>query len=87
MASNTTHLTLLQVEQGCHATVLGLRIPYGYHPALAAGLAFSILFGLSFFSHTYQGAKNRSVPSCLFAVGAVGIYSLSDTCSCGRMLT
>ncbi|KAI1474528.1 RTA1-domain-containing protein [Daldinia eschscholtzii] len=51
--------------------VHGINYSYGYRPSLAAGVTFSILFGIAFFGHSFQTIRLKRWTSALLSVGAL----------------
>ena len=48
--------------------------PYSYLPSLAAGITFTVLFGLSTFTHAYQTWRTRQWWQIAFVLGAFGEF-------------
>ena len=65
-----------KLQTGCHALVDGFGTSYGYVPSLGAGVAFLVLFGLSFLVHTVQAVWKRSWWTLVFSVGCICRLSL-----------
>ncbi|KAI0380253.1 RTA1-domain-containing protein [Hypomontagnella monticulosa] len=51
--------------------VPGFHYSYGYRPSLAAGIVFSVLFGIAFFGHLLQTVRFRRWTSVLLSIGAL----------------
>ncbi|CRG85911.1 putative protein C17G6,02c [Talaromyces islandicus] len=60
-----------QLKNTCHAYVAGVDPAYNYVPSLGAGIAFSVLFGLSMALHTVQFIWKRTWWCSLFSIGAM----------------
>lgn len=56
----------------CVAAIKGVGSPYGYIPSFAAGLAFSVVFGLSMLGHTFTAIRYRTWWQLIFVIGALG---------------
>lgn len=55
----------------CHALIPGLENAYNYSPSLAAGIVFSLLFGLSFILHLIRSVQFRRWGSFCLVIGAL----------------
>jgi hypothetical protein len=54
----------------CVPWIHGVGNSYGYHPSLAAGIIFVLLFGLSLLGHVGQAVRTRQSMFILCALGA-----------------
>lgn len=70
--SSNPDLLKEQLKNTCHAYVPGIDTAYNYVPSLGAGIAFSVLFGLSMALHTVQFIWKRTWWCSLFTIGAMG---------------
>lgn len=75
MSSDQVKLQL--THESCHAYVEGISPAYNYVPSLGAGIAFSVLFGLSMAIHTVQFIWKKTWWCSLFSIGAMGEFFLS----------
>jgi hypothetical protein len=55
----------------CHAAIPGIENAYHYSPSLAAGVVFSVLFGLSFLLHSVRAVQYKRWGSYCLIIGAV----------------
>ena len=70
------YLNNTQRGKGCVAYDPHARLPsYGYVPNLAAGIIFSVVFGLSLLAHIVQVTKSRKWWYSSLAIGAFGTSS------------
>lgn len=63
--------TLDDLQTGCHDEVSGLEPWYGYVPSLAAGVTFSVIFGLLLLGHVFNAIKPPRTHSIILAVSAL----------------
>ncbi|KAL2213869.1 RTA1-domain-containing protein [Sarocladium strictum] len=63
--------TLNDLQTGCHDEVPGLEPWYGYVPSLAAGVTFSVIFGLLLLGHVFNATKPPRTHSIILAVSAL----------------
>lgn len=70
--------SILHIRTGCFPTLLPeIRNDYGYRPSLGAGIAFDVLFGLTFLGHVIRAIRFRRWTSITFAIGALSSSSNS----------
>jgi hypothetical protein len=58
------------MRAGCHAPIAKTLSMYDYNPTLAASIAMSLLFGLSFSGHVIRGIQIRRWTSFICSMGA-----------------
>ncbi|KAH7228381.1 RTA1 like protein-domain-containing protein [Fusarium solani] len=62
----------VQDPNNCHPDLIDNWLPpYGFHPSLAAGIAFCVLFGLIAIGHTLRTLRFRTWTAILLAIGAL----------------
>ncbi|KAF5675580.1 RSB1-like integral membrane transporter [Fusarium denticulatum] len=59
------------LRKGCHSLIAGAHTSYGYVPSTAAGIAFSVLFGLSTIAHIVQLGRSKIWWCSVFVIGGL----------------
>jgi hypothetical protein len=75
MSTTLTPAQVHELRYGCIHYTHRLRPSYGYHPSLAAGIIFVVLFGLSMAGHIFQAIRTRQSIFIICTVGAMSMFS------------